>query len=239
MLTVESPGAVMLSIENRKRFSSLLLDVSLGVDSVLVPVIPGRKQKNIFLIWIPSHRGKPVLSRVKLTSSFPFGFVRRGAFIDTRARMLVAPDPAGNIDEFLFSGNEQPAFMVGTGQGRGDWKGIRRHRPGESKASVVWRRLDWHKLAMGGDSAQWPAHSFASENAYSLVLDWDDPAFARLDTEKRLSVLRGLLDKIILDNQAWELRLPETTVSGNAKMNYGRALEALALVEPLPGATDT
>ncbi len=228
----------MLDIENRKRFPSLLLDVSLGVDSSLIPVIPGRKKKNIYLTWVPSHRGKPALSRVKLTSSFPFGFVRRGALIDTGSSMVVAPGPAGNVDSFLFSGSEQPAFVDGTGQGRGEWKGITRHRPGEGKASIVWRRLDWHKLAMGGDSGQWPAHSFTSETANSLVLDWDDPVYSGLDTEKRLSVLRSLLDKIIRDNQPWELRLPGRTVAGNAGINYRRALEALALVEPLPGSTD-
>ncbi|MFP4455764.1 MAG: hypothetical protein ACLFN6_08025 [Desulfonatronovibrio sp.] len=229
----------MLSIENRKRFSSLLLEVSLGVDSSLIPVIPGRNKKNVYLTWVPPHRGKPVLSRVKLTSSFPFGFVRRGTFIDTGTRVLAAPGPAENIDDFLFSGNEQPAFISGTGQGRGDWKGIRRHRPGEGKASVVWRRLDWNKLAMGGDSGQWPAHSFTSETDYSLVLDWDDPAYVHLDTEKKLSVFRSLLDRIIRDNKSWELRLPGRTVTGNAGVNYDRALEALALVEPLPESADT
>lgn len=236
VLTADAPGTVMLGIENRKRFSTLLVEISLGTDSILIPVIPGRKEKNVYLTWVPSHRGKPALPRVELTSSFPFGFVRRGAFIDTSTRMIVAPRPAGNIDNFIFSGNQQPDFAGGTGQDRGDWKGIRRHRPGEGKASVVWRRLDWHKLAMGGDRGQWPAHSFTSETAYSLILDWDDSAYAHLDTEKRLSVLRSLLDKIIRDNQSWELRIPGKTVTGNAGINYERALEALALVEPLPGS---
>lgn len=234
VLTRGRPGVVMLRLENRKRFSSLVLDVSLGRDRVLVPVIPPGRHKDIFLSWIPPHRGKPRLPAVMLTSSFPFGFVRRGGFFDIGARPVAAPAPGGDVPDLLFSRDEDQKILSGPGQGRGEWTGIRPYLPGEGKASIVWRRVDWNQPAMGGSNGQWPAHSFTRELAKSLVLDFDDPLYAHLDVEPRLSLLRSILDKAVRNNEAWEMKLPGTNISGRGKINYQRAIRALALVEPLP-----
>lgn len=237
ILTAGHPGPVMLKVENNKKFASLVLDISLGSDSAMIPVVSGGKDKDIFLNWTPPCRGRPQLPGIRLTSSFPFGFVRRGGLFDAGPGPIVAPKPVGSIEEFLSAEHAEQSLSVDEGQGRGDWKGIRQYRPGEGKASIIWRRLDWQKPAMGRDSAQWPAHSFAPEHSKSFLLDWDDPVYAHLDTEKRLSVIRSALDMVVQDNQAWKLRLPNKKVSGRAGFNYEQALMALALVEPLPGAS--
>jgi hypothetical protein len=234
VLTRGRPGVVMFRLENRKRFSSLVLDVSLGSDLVLIPVIPPGRHKDVFLTWVPPHRGKPLLPPVSLTSSFPFGFVRRGGFFDTNVRPVVSPGPAGRIPELLSAVDEEKKLISTTGQGRGEWNGIRHYRPGEGKASIVWRRVDWHYPSTGVDISQWPAHSFSHELSRSLVLDWDDPLYAYLAIEQRLSMFRSILDKAVRDNESWELRLPRAAVSGMGKVNYEQALQALALVEPLP-----
>ncbi len=234
ILTSEEQGVVMVRVENTKRFSSLVLDVSLGSDLALVPVISAKSHKDVYLTWAPPHRGKPRLQPVGITSSFPFGFVRRGGFFDTGTGIVTSPRPAGNIPELLSSRDEEQKLISSRGHGRGDWKGIRQYRPGEGKASIVWRRIDWHKPGMTRDSSHWPAHSFAHESSKSLVLEWDDPLYAHLDTEKRLSLLRTVLDRVALDNEVWELRLPEKKVIGQGRVNYERGLQALALVEPLP-----
>lgn len=235
VFTALKPGLVMISVDNKKRFSSLVLDVSLGDNTTLISVIPPKKQKDVFLTWTPPHRGTPLLPQVKLTSSFPFGFVRRGGFFDSGTRLIAAPEPAGHIPQPPTARDEEQMLPGGPEQGRGEWKGIRQYRPGEGKASIVWRRIDWQKPAMGSGSGQWPAHSFARERSRSLVLDWDDPLYAGLDTEKRLSLIRSALDKVMLENNIWELKLPGKNISGKGRVNYEPALLALALIKPLPG----
>ena len=234
VLTSNATGTVMVSVENSKRFSSLVLDVSLGNDSTLIPVIPPGKHKEVFLTWIPPHRGMPKLPRIRLTSSYPFGFVRRGSLFDAGARLVVSPGPAGPVLNTMPSSKGIKSLPGNIDQGRGEWNGIRQYRPGEGKASIVWKRIDWQKPGMDADYGQWPAHSFAQDNSGALILDWDDPLYVHLGTEKRLSFLRSALDEAVREKETWKLKLPHKNISGNGRMNYEQALQALALVKPLP-----
>ncbi len=234
VLTRGQSGPVVVRVENSKRLSSLVINVRLGDGFVSIPVIPPGSHREVFLVWVPPRRGRPYLPRISVSSSFPFGFVRRGGLFDAQARILVSPDPYGVIADHASMGKEEDAFSHSSGRGRGEWTGIRPYRPGEGKANIVWRRLDWQKREMGGAGGQWPAHSFARQNSKPVVLDWDDPAFAHLDVEKRLSAIRLILDRAALGNAAWELKVPNRVVSGMGKVSYESALMALALVEPLP-----
>lgn len=235
VLTCGEPGTLMLRVKNLKRFSALVLEIGLENELALIPVIRPGEQRDVFLSWKPPQRGKPGLPPVRVTSSFPFGFVRRGGLIFAGSGPVVAPRPLGHIPVSRSARDQDQATATSTGQGNGEWQGIRQYRPGESKAAIVWRRLDWHRQGMDALGYRWPAHSFAPEHIPSLVLDWNDPLYAHLDTEKRLSVLRSILDRAVESHKSWELKLPGQQVSGQAGANYLRALQALALVEPLPG----
>ncbi|WP_291323374.1 hypothetical protein [Desulfonatronospira sp.] len=234
ILTSNEPGTIMLRIRNQKRFSALVLQVGLEDQRVLLPVIGPGRHKDIFISWTPPFRGQPPLPPVRLTSSFPFGFVLRGGLFDPGKGPVVAPGALGASAQNLMA-REQPCSHILRTQGSGEWQGIRRYRPGESRAAIVWRRLDWSMPAMGMDISRWPAHSFAFEHAASLVMDWEDPAYAHLDTEKRLSLFRSILDRALQEYSPWELRLPGRHISGNPGADPYFALHALALVEPLPG----
>ncbi len=235
ILTPGEPGTLMFRVKNRKRFSALVLEIGLENDKAIIPVMGPGKQKDVFLSWNPPHRGKPVLPPVSVTSSFPFGFIRRGGFLAAGTGPVVAPKPLGRIPENMSARDQEQQTINTPGQGSGEWQGIRQYRPGESKAAIVWRRLDWHRQGMDTHGSRWPAHSFAPENSPSLVLDWNDPLYAHLDTEKRLSLMRSILDRAADEHRSWELKLPGQQVSGQAGANHLRALEALALVQPLPG----
>ncbi|WP_045214703.1 hypothetical protein [Desulfonatronovibrio magnus] len=232
--TAQRQNLIQISIKNNKRLASIVLDVGLEDHTQVIPVLNSKASSEVFLPWTPWHRGKVSLPYVKVTSSFPFGFVVRGGYYDARAVIVVSPAPDNDLMEQVFAKNEKQSETLNTGQGLGEWKGIRQYRPGESMSSIVWRRLDWQKPAMGADNSQWPAHSFAHEASKALVLDWDDPVYQHLDTEKRLSLFRTLLDEMVLSNTSWKLNLPAVEISGSGKLNLEQALWSLALVEPLP-----
>lgn len=232
--TAQRPNLIEISVKNNKRLTSVVLDVSLEDQSQIIPVLRPRTSIDVFLHWTPERRGKVPLPYIKMTSSFPFGFVVRGGYFDTGAVIVVAPAPDENLVDQVFAKNENQSEIVSTGQGHGEWKGIRQYRPGEGMSNIVWRRLDWQKPGMSADSSQWPAHSFAPETSRSLFLDWDDQAYQHLGIEKRLSLFRAVLDEMVMSNTSWELRLPKVRAAGVGKLNFEQALWALALIEPFP-----
>jgi len=92
---------------------------------------------------IPKRRGLHEMSRYQLSTSFPFGFIKRAVMRDQKDLMLVYPALA-QVDPKLLamcqSSDTSGATMRPRRGGQDEFYGVKEHRAGENPRHIYWRR---------------------------------------------------------------------------------------------------
>lgn len=150
--TVGRPTLLHYSINNRKRiwasFSVTLAELD-GVQgfrrqphAYLLHVAP-RGTAAINCEVIPKRRGIVHLDRYQLSTSFPFGFIKRAIVANAPDTLLIFPALA-SVDPKLLN-QFRSAESIGTSlrpqlRGTDEFYGLREFRPGESPRMIYWKR---------------------------------------------------------------------------------------------------
>lgn len=88
------PTVVALTLENRKRWlPSFLLEVALGEEASVVPLVEGRGRRRIGLTCAFAHHGPQSLRPVTVRSVFPINFFVRSRTRVPNRQVLVFPTP--------------------------------------------------------------------------------------------------------------------------------------------------
>jgi uncharacterized protein (DUF58 family) len=151
-LTVGEPAALQYEFNNRKRFWPSL--------SVTIGELDGAegftKQPQAYLLHaaagtmatvptqvVPARRGLHQLDRFQLSTSFPFGFVRRAVDRRQKDTVLVHP-PIGEVDRRLLAlclaAERSGARMRPRRGGADEFYGVKEFRHGENPRWIHWRR---------------------------------------------------------------------------------------------------
>jgi len=92
---------------------------------------------------IPMRRGVHNLDRFQISTSFPFGFVKRAVTERQTDRLLVYP-PIGTVDKAVLSlcraADKTGASMRPRPGGQDEFYGVKEHRAGESLRHIYWKR---------------------------------------------------------------------------------------------------
>lgn len=93
---------------------------------------------------LPRRRGMHTLDTFQLSTSFPFGFIKRAILrTGTRDTLIVYP-PLGTVDQRLMrlcrAADQSGAMMRPRGGGMDEFYGLKEYRPGESPRWIYWRR---------------------------------------------------------------------------------------------------
>jgi uncharacterized protein (DUF58 family) len=92
---------------------------------------------------IPKRRGLHDLERFQLSTSFPFGFIKRAVTLRHKDRVLVLPALA-DVDRRLLnqcmSAEKTGAMMRPKPGGHDEFYGVKEFRSGESPRQIYWRR---------------------------------------------------------------------------------------------------
>lgn len=150
--TVGRPMLIHYYLTNRKRVWASF--------SVTVSEIDGvqgfRRQPHAYLLHaapkgvaaincevIPRRRGIVRLDRYQLSTSFPFGFIKRAIVARQSDTLLVFPPMAGVDPKILHQ--FRSAESIGTNlrpkqRGTDEFFGLREYRPGESPRLIYWKR---------------------------------------------------------------------------------------------------
>ncbi|MFO0875219.1 MAG: DUF58 domain-containing protein [Phycisphaerales bacterium] len=154
---VGEPLVVRYAVANRNRFLSAFSlrvedipgtdpdDWSRAADPAWASILhvgPGETAHGEAVLW-PKRRGRLRFSAVRVSSSFPFGLLRKSVtasqpqetlvhprVVDLRAEILAAVAPSG-------AGGMRMSRQPGQGA---DYFGMREYRPGDSVRSIAWRR---------------------------------------------------------------------------------------------------
>ena len=92
---------------------------------------------------LPKRRGVHEFRRYQISTSFPFGFVKRAGIHAHQDRMLIRPALA-QVDRRLLkltrSADHTGAAVRPRPGGQDEFYGLKEHRPGESPRRIYWRR---------------------------------------------------------------------------------------------------
>ncbi|MEM7806511.1 MAG: DUF58 domain-containing protein [Planctomycetota bacterium] len=142
-------------IDNRKRFwptfSLTLSELDAGGKGTVFDRQPhayilhvaGGMAIDVAADIVPAKRGWVELDRLQLSTSFPFGFIKRAIVRRVQDRMLVgpprAPLEATALDRF-YSAESTGLSQRPRPGGNDELYGLREYRPGDSPRDVHWRR---------------------------------------------------------------------------------------------------
>lgn len=200
---------------------------------VYVPYIPSRSSVTQRLEITFPRRGRYSQQGFRVSSKFPFGFLRRSRDIPSRQEILVLPNvqPTEEFYEILpLIAGEIESFHKGRGH---DLYAIRDYEEGDSA-----RHVDWKATAK---SQALKVREFTREDERRLLLVLD-PCLARADPSLEAKFEKAVTFCACLAWHFYEIAAQmqfrtsgfETPMLPSSEVIYP-ALEALALVQPTRG----
>jgi uncharacterized protein (DUF58 family) len=187
---------------------------------------------------IPLRRGLYALCRLQLSTSFPFGFVKRAKHYLRRDKLLVFPAIAEVDDRLLtrFSSAEVSGMAARPQRdGLDEFYGLKEHRLGENPRLIHWRRSARTGTLVAREMTR------VSPPRLLLLLDTylpgDAPAEARAQTEKVIAMAASLADRaletgISVGIVAWSGGRWTTIAPNRGKRHRRDLLSLLALLGP-------
>ncbi len=151
-LVVGDPASLIYNLANRKRFWPSIA-VALGeLDGceaftrqpyTYALHVAGLKSVDVTVPLIPKRRGIHELDSYQISTSFPFGFVKRAVMLRQKDRIVVFPALA-QVDPAILlicqaADNAGVQMRPRTG-GSDEFYGVREYRPGENPRHIHWRR---------------------------------------------------------------------------------------------------
>lgn len=184
--------------------------------------IPGQ-QSLLLQIAIPTDkRGWLDLGRLRLSSVFPLGLFFCWSFIDSNRRVLVYPQPKGQLPlpDSGSSGVQQQQLQHA---GRDEFAGFQKYRDGDARHQIAWKALARDDVMR--------TKQFSQPKGSQLTLDW--LAVADLSgIESKLSQLCQWVLQADAAGRSYSLRLPHQQIaSGLGDAHRQQCLKALALYD--------
>jgi len=183
-------------------------------------------------------RGMGELSRIEVTSRFPFGFMRKSVAIDSRSAIIVHPEVRELRDDALRTlasrerGEVVSQHERGTG---GEFFALREYSQGDSPTRVAWRASARHRTLLVREETR------MGSRAYDLVLVLSgEPADRELD-ERAISLGASIVSKALAGGVPISLSVPGFGVSLARESSRGQltlALDALAGIDLEAGAVE-
>ena len=203
---------------------------------VYVPYVPRRAEVTQHVEMTFPRRGRYTQEGFRVSTKFPFGFLRKSRVVSLRREILVLPSikPTEEFYEILplISGEVESHY-----KGRGvDLYAIRDYQEGDTS-----RHVDWKASAK---AQQLKVREFTREDERRVVLMFD-VRLPRGDEKSLAQFEKGVNFCACLAWHFYEINAQlqffcgdmETSMTSGGEIIYP-ALEALALVEPRTGVTD-
>ena len=205
-------------------------------EAVYVPYIPRRASVTQHVEMTFPRRGRYTQEGFRVSTKFPFGFLRKARVVSLRREILVLPSvqPTEEFYEILpLISGEVESFFKGRGH---DLYAIRDYQEGDSA-----RHVDWKASAK---AQQIKVREFTREDERRVVLVFDTRV-PKGDDKSMAQFEKGVNFCACLAWHFYEINAQmqfvcdgqETPMASAAEIVYP-ALETLALVEPRTGIAD-
>ena len=197
--------------------------VAVGLDDENLNLlnIPEKNYATLKQSYMPLERGLQSLARFKVTSEFPFGWLRSWGYFRFDQPLLVYPKPLQPLLSDNQAGGEE-SEQGSYQKGSDDLFGLRSHLPGEPYSRVDWKAFARERGLL--------VREFVEYQSQQLCFSWFD--FPQSATEERLSFLTYLVVQAAAQNLNYSLELPASSISfGEGRRHRNSCLKALALYQ--------
>lgn len=172
---------------------------------------------------LPLHdttRGQKTLDYVRLSADYPLGVFASWTWLHFTAKVLIYPQPAGDLPLPFLPAQQRFDEGVADLQGSEDFHDLRDYQAGDNLRHVMWKKM------VGG---QVRVKTFRDLAGQHCILDFNDTKLASLDTEARLSQLCAWVLAAENSGTRYALHLPTQRIeSGIGAQHRAYCLEALA-----------
>jgi len=221
--TAGVPFSAAAALTQSGRFPALSILIKLPTQPAcaLLRLPPGRQSLELPLSY--SQRGQYALGPARISSSYPFGWIRRARSLAVSQRALALPRPLPVEGDINISGGRDGG-VIGVGEQAGDFAD---YRPGEDA-----RWLHWPISARVGHLVVQRPLGGASQPE-TVVLRTGGRRAGDPQLERAISRTAGLLLELLRRGAAVRLRAPGLDLGpGEGSRFYRLALRGLALLDP-------
>lgn len=185
------------------------------------PVLRAKGNATVIAPVFPKSRGQYKISRVQISSTFPFGIVRLARIFEIEREFFVYPKISGLQAWPEGGGVYAGEGEVGLGKGE-DFTGHREYREGESQ-----RHIDW-KVYARTNSLYLKEFSGGAEEA--VVFDWRN--VAGTDSDSVASQLGKWLSEAMTRRIRFGVELPDARIDvGDGNQHFHRCMQQLAVMK--------
>ncbi len=215
----KSPVSIALQSLNSSRHSAIGFGWN-RAEAVWANV-PENGIERVGLSITPKARGYLKLPRVRVTSIYPFGWLRTWAYFKFDSPILVYPKPQEPPQSIDDTGHSD--FDEGQKRAGGDeFYGLKQYQAGEPLS-----RIDWKSYARERGIY---VREFASFQGQQLCFDWQ--SYSGFPAESRISFLAFLVEQASSQNLGYSLKLPGNFIPfAEGEKHRSNCLKALALFE--------
>ena len=209
---------LLVTLENSADTARLGLDCEVAGSSRIAIDVPARATARADVPIALERRGRLIIDRIHLSTTFPFGLFRAWTYAHVQASALAWPVPRGRREappETASGGSATVVHRVGDEE----WAGLREFRSGDSP-----RQVAWGAYARGRGLL---VKTYQSPAAHQRMFDL---AVVPGEIEQRLEQLSAWIVAAHARGERYGLRLGERTLppaSGNE--HRARCLDSLAL----------
>ncbi len=181
------------------------------------------------------QRGEVQLSAIRVSTSFPFGLIRKSITFDRPASILVRPQPLtpSKRDDArtLRWADSGPATSRKSGISS-EFFGLRDYRPGDSARNIAWKpsaRLD--RLLVTVNTSPVPLRLMVGLHLGNNTSETPDDESATKEIERAISLAAGLIERAARDGVPVGLHVFGSAVRYHCSLgsrHIGQLLDALA-----------
>lgn len=135
------PAQCQLELSNRrKRLPAFLIQVAVGSEPVLFPLLPAGQMRPQTLVLTLPERGLHPLPQVRISSCFPINFFVRSRLLEQEQRLLVFPQPLKSVLPTSATENFQTRHDDLLQPGiDGELRSIDDYREGDPLKAIHWK----------------------------------------------------------------------------------------------------
>jgi uncharacterized protein (DUF58 family) len=212
-------GRLLLTLENTADSARIGLECEVAGSEPSQVSVPARSTARAEVEVPLEKRGRWVIERVKLSTSFPFGLFRAWTWLHVPLALLAWPVPRGRREPPAETATGGSALAVHRA-GDEEWAGLRAFRDGDSPRQVAWRAYARGRglLVKTYESPAAPHRTF------------DLAQVPGADIEPRLEQLAAWIVAAHARGERYGLRLGSTEAPpGSGNEHRARCLDGLAL----------
>lgn len=214
------PVSITLNLRSLTGKSHSSIGVGLTQKDLLLCDVPADQSATLVLELEAGERGFWQLPRLRVSSQFPFGWLRTWAYFRFKTPVLVYPEALEPPQRYHQRDSGEVNETGSKTSGNEDLYGLKPYQQGEPLA-----RVDWKSFARERGMY---IREFADYQSHQLCFSWQD--FPGCDAENRLSYLTHMVIEAASHNLSYSLELPDQLIpQADGEKHRRECLRALAL----------